>query len=95
MTPDEATQWRASLAEMRSDLTFRDKRRAIEEERRSVQPELTAFFSTFRDGTLSMEATARTYRYLDAAELEQVRAAADKKKQGGKKSGDRKAGGTK
>ena len=46
-------------------------------------------------GTLSMEATARTYRYLDAAELEQVRAAADKKKQGGKKSGDRKAGGAK
>ncbi len=38
-------------------------------------------------GALSMEATARTYRYLDAAELEQVRAAADKKKQGSKKAG--------
>jgi type IV pilus assembly protein PilO len=35
---------------------------------------------------LSMEATARTYRYLDAAELEQIRAAAEKK-QGGKKPG--------
>ncbi|HEX6706299.1 MAG TPA: type 4a pilus biogenesis protein PilO [Albitalea sp.] len=37
-------------------------------------------------GALSMEATARTYRYLDAAELEQIRkAAADKaaKKSGG------------
>ena len=38
-------------------------------------------------GALSMEATARTYRYLDAAELEQVRAAADKKKQGSTKAG--------
>jgi type IV pilus assembly protein PilO len=37
-------------------------------------------------GTLSMEATARTYRYLDSAELEQVRkAAADKAKAGAKK----------
>lgn len=31
-------------------------------------------------GTLSMEATARTYRYLDAAELEQIRDAAQKAK---------------
>ncbi len=36
--------------------------------------------------TLSMEATARTYRYLDADELEQLRkAAAEKAKQGAKK----------
>jgi type IV pilus assembly protein PilO len=34
-------------------------------------------------GQLSMEATARTYRYLDAAELEQIRA--DKAKAGAKK----------
>ncbi len=37
-------------------------------------------------GSLSMEATARTYRYLDADELEQLRkAAAEKAKQGAKK----------
>ncbi len=43
------------------------------------------------NGLLSMEATARTYRYLDAAEVEQVRAAADKnKKPGAKKPGDAK-----
>ena len=36
--------------------------------------------------TLSMEATARTYRYLDADELEQIRkSSADKAKQGAKK----------
>jgi len=34
---------------------------------------------------LSMEATARTYRYLDAAEVEQVRKASEKKKPGGAK----------
>lgn len=34
---------------------------------------------------LSMEATARTYRYLDAAELEQVRKNAEKAKAGAKK----------
>jgi type IV pilus assembly protein PilO len=37
-------------------------------------------------GQLAMEATARTYRYLDAAELEQIRAAnAAKAKAGAKK----------
>ncbi len=36
-------------------------------------------------GLLSMEATARTYRYLDAAEIEQIRQAADKAKAGVKK----------
>ena len=38
-------------------------------------------------GILSMEATARTYRYLDAAELEDIRraAAAAKAKAGGAK----------
>lgn len=39
------------------------------------------------NGLLSMEATARTYRYLDAAEVEQVRAAADKNKKPGTKPG--------
>ena len=34
---------------------------------------------------LSMEATARTYRYLDAAEVEQARKASEKKKPGGAK----------
>ena len=39
------------------------------------------------NGVLSMEATARTYRYLDAAELEEIRrtAAAAKAKAGGAK----------
>jgi len=37
-------------------------------------------------GQLSMEATARTYRYLDATELDQIRAAnAAKAKAGAKK----------
>lgn len=36
-------------------------------------------------GNLSMEATARTYRYLDASELEQVRKSAEKAKPGAKK----------
>jgi type IV pilus assembly protein PilO len=37
-------------------------------------------------GLLSMEATARTYRYLDAAELEEIRkTAAAKAKPGAKK----------
>lgn len=36
-------------------------------------------------GALSMEATARTYRYLDAEEVEQVRRAAAEKKAGAKK----------
>lgn len=36
-------------------------------------------------GMLSMEATARTYRYLDAAELEQVRKSAEKAKPGAAK----------
>jgi 5-methylcytosine-specific restriction protein B len=68
MTPDEATQWRASLAEMRSNLAFRDKRRAIEEERRSVQPELTAFFTAFRDGTLSMQAFSEAFGHGAASQ---------------------------
>ena len=43
--------------------------------------------STIRDsaGLLSMEATARTYRYLDANELEDIKKAADKAKAGAKK----------
>lgn len=41
--------------------------------------------STKDSGSLSMEATARTYRYLDAAELEQVRKSAEKAKPGAKK----------
>jgi type IV pilus assembly protein PilO len=43
--------------------------------------------STVRDsaGLLSMEATARTYRYLDANELEEIRKAAEKAKAGAKK----------
>ena len=42
---------------------------------------------TVRDsaGLLSMEATARTYRYLDASELEQIKKAAEKTKAGAKK----------
>jgi len=36
-------------------------------------------------GLLTMDATARTYRYLDAAEVEQVRKSADKAKQAGAK----------
>ena len=36
-------------------------------------------------GILAMEATARTYRYLDPAELEQVRKSGDKAKAGAKK----------
>lgn len=36
-------------------------------------------------GLLSMEATARTYRYLDATELEEIKKAADKAKAGAKK----------
>ena len=36
-------------------------------------------------GVLSMDATARTYRYLDSAELEQIRKNADKAKAGAKK----------
>ena len=36
-------------------------------------------------GTLSMDATARTYRYLDSAELEQIRKNAEKAKPGDKK----------
>jgi type IV pilus assembly protein PilO len=43
--------------------------------------------ATVRDsaGLLSMEATARTYRYLDAMEIEEIRKAADKAKAGAKK----------
>ena len=43
--------------------------------------------ATVRDsaGLLSMEATARTYRYLDASELEEIRKAAAKAKAGTKK----------
>ena len=43
--------------------------------------------STGKDpsGPLSMEATARTYRYLDASELEDIRKAAAKAKPGAKK----------
>ena len=43
--------------------------------------------ATVRDsaGLLSMEATARTYRYLDATELEEIKKAADKAKAGAKK----------
>jgi type IV pilus assembly protein PilO len=43
--------------------------------------------ATVRDsaGLLSMEATARTYRYLDATEIEEIRKAADKAKAGAKK----------
>ena len=37
------------------------------------------------NGILSMEATARTYRYLDASEVEQVRKSAEKAKAGPKK----------
>ena len=42
---------------------------------------------TIRDsaGLLSMEATARTYRYLDANELEEIKKAAEKAKAGAKK----------
>lgn len=36
-------------------------------------------------GVLSMDATARTYRYLDSAELEQIRKNAEKAKAGAKK----------
>ena len=36
-------------------------------------------------GLLSMDATARTYRYLDATELEEIKKAADKAKAGAKK----------
>jgi type IV pilus assembly protein PilO len=36
-------------------------------------------------GILAMEATARTYRYLDSAELEQVKKSGDKAKAGAKK----------
>jgi type IV pilus assembly protein PilO len=36
-------------------------------------------------GLLTMEATARTYRYLDANELEEIKKAADKAKAGAKK----------
>ena len=43
--------------------------------------------ATLKDtaGLLSMEATARTYRYLDASELEEIKKAADKAKAGAKK----------
>jgi len=43
--------------------------------------------ATVRDsaGLLSMEATARTYRYLDATEIEEIRKAADKARAGAKK----------
>jgi type IV pilus assembly protein PilO len=43
--------------------------------------------SSARDasGLLSMEATARTYRYLDSSELEQIRNTAAKNKAGAKK----------
>jgi type IV pilus assembly protein PilO len=46
-----------------------------------------AINSVARDvsGALTMEATARTYRYLDAAELDQIRANAAKAKAGTKK----------
>lgn len=48
---------------------------------------LTLTASSARDasGLLAMEATARTYRYLDAAELENVRKTAAKSKQPGAK----------
>jgi type IV pilus assembly protein PilO len=36
-------------------------------------------------GVLSMEATARTYRYLDPAEIEEVRKTAVKAKSGAKR----------
>ena len=36
-------------------------------------------------GVLAMDATARTYRYLDSAELEQIRKSAEKAKAGAKK----------
>ena len=36
-------------------------------------------------GLLTMDATARTYRYLDATELEEIKKAADKAKAGAKK----------
>lgn len=38
-----------------------------------------------RDGTLSLDAVAKTFRYLDRAEVEAQRAAASKKKKGAKK----------
>jgi type IV pilus assembly protein PilO len=38
-----------------------------------------------RDGTLAMEAVARTYRYLDASEVDAVRKNAEKAKAGAKK----------
>lgn len=38
-------------------------------------------------GNLTMEATARTYRYLDPSEVAEVRRAADAKNKGGKKKG--------
>ena len=43
--------------------------------------------ATLKDtaGLLSMEATARTYRYLDANELEEIKKAAEKAKAGAKK----------
>jgi type IV pilus assembly protein PilO len=43
--------------------------------------------STLKDsaGLLTMEATARTYRYLDASELEEIKKAAEKAKAGAKK----------
>jgi type IV pilus assembly protein PilO len=43
--------------------------------------------ATVRDsaGLLTMDATARTYRYLDATELEEIKKAADKAKAAGAK----------
>ena len=38
-----------------------------------------------KEGALSMEATARTYRYLDQSEIDQLRANAAKSKAGAKK----------
>lgn len=38
-----------------------------------------------KDGTLSLDAVAKTFRYLDRAEVEAQRAAASKKKKGAKK----------
>lgn len=46
---------------------------------------ISASQSRDSNGTLSMDATARTYRYLDAAELEEIRSAAAKAKAGAKK----------
>jgi len=51
----------------------------------TIQPPQGANKGADASGLLAMEATARTYRYLDAAEVEEQRKAKDQAKKGAKK----------